>query len=197
MTCQRDPLKRALPVETFTTAVDEYYMNLAIEWSRRGMENGNLGPIGAVIVKQGRVIGQGHNRCQADLDITAHGEMVAIRDGIKNTGRLDGLQGATLYTTAQPCPMCYTACRWAGITRIVYALSCRDTYEIGSEFGFNDEALYHDLQQPEAMRAVPQSQLLRKEALPVLQQWVDELRQQQRAGVNDLSEPGSRGREDH
>lgn len=124
-------------------------MRLAIEWSRKGMENGNLGPIGAVVVRDGQVLGQGHNRCQADLDITAHGEMVAIRDGIKNTGCLDGLKGATLYTTAQPCPMCYTACHWAGIERIVYSLSCQDTYAIGAEFGFNDAALYADLQRPE------------------------------------------------
>ena len=53
-------------------------MRLAIEWSRKGMENGNLGPIGAVVVRDGQVLGQGHNRCQADLDITAHGEMVAM-----------------------------------------------------------------------------------------------------------------------
>ena len=156
--------------------MDEHYMRLAIEWSRKGMENGNMGPIGAVVVKDGQILGQGHNRCLADLDITAHGEMVAIRQGIKHTGSLEGLQGATLYTTAQPCPMCYSACRWAGIRRIVYALSCQDTYEIGSEWGFNDAALYADLQLPEEQRAIPQVQLLREEALPVLQGWSMEAR---------------------
>lgn len=156
--------------------MDEHYMRLAIEWSRKGMENGNMGPIGAVVVKDGKILGQGHNRCLADLDITAHGEMVAIREGIKQTGSLEGLHGATLYTTAQPCPMCYSACRWAGIGRIVYALSCQDTYEIGSEWGFNDEALYADLQLPQEQRAIPQAQLLREEALPVLQDWSIEAR---------------------
>lgn len=150
-------------------------MRLAIEWSKKGMENGNLGPIGAVVVRDGKVLGQGHNRCQADLDITAHGEMVAIRDGIKQTGCLEGLKGATLYTTAQPCPMCYTACHWAGIERIVYSLSCQDTYAIGAEFGFNDAALYADLQRPEHQRAIPQQQLLRDEALPVLLHWSREV----------------------
>lgn len=153
---------------------DQDFMKLAIEWSRKGLENGNMGPIGAVVVRDGVVLGQGHNRCMADLDITAHGEMVAIRDGVTRTGSLEGLKGATMYTTAQPCPMCYCACRWAGIVRIVYSLSCQDTYEVGAKFGFNDAALYADLQLPEAERAIPQVQLLREEALPVLHDWAVE-----------------------
>ena len=79
-----------------------------------------------------------------------------------------------MYTTAQPCPMCYCACRWAGIVRIVYSLSCQDTYEVGAKFGFNDAELYADMQLPEAERAIPQVQLLREEALPVLQDWAVE-----------------------
>lgn len=158
------------------SATDQHFMRRAIAWSRQGMENGNMGPIGAVIVRDGRVLGEGHNRCKADLDITAHGEMVAIRDGIKRTGDLQGLKGATIYTTAQPCPMCYSACRWAGIERIVYALSCHDTYKIGSEFGFNDLELYADLRRPERERAIPQVQVLREEALPTLQDWSREAR---------------------
>ena len=154
---------------------DMALMMLAIEWSRRGMENGNLGPIGAVVARNGVVLGEGHNRCLADLDITAHGEMVAIRDGIKRTGNLEGLKGATMYTTAQPCPMCYTACYWSGISRIVYSLSCDDTYAIGSRFGFKDAFLYQDLAKPESERAIPQMQMLRDEALPVLCQWAEEL----------------------
>lgn len=151
-------------------------MRLAIEWSRKGMENGNMGPIGAVIVLEGRVLGQGHNRSLMDLDVTAHGEMVAIRDGVKNTGRLDGLQGATMYTSAQPCPMCYSACHWAGIRRIVYALSCNDTFALGGELGFNDLALYADLRKPESQRLIPQEQVLRDEAMPILQAWSLEAR---------------------
>jgi tRNA(Arg) A34 adenosine deaminase TadA len=158
------------PVKAHDTT-DQDLLRLAIDLSRKGLENGNMGPIGAVIARDGVVLGLGHNRCLADLDITAHGEMVAIRDGVTRTGSLEGLKGATLYTTAQPCPLCYSACHWAGIARIVYALSCRDTYEIGSRFGFNDAALYADLRLPEAERSIPQRQLLREEALPVLQAW--------------------------
>ena len=151
---------------------DEFYMRAAIEWSRKGMEDENMGPVGSVIVRNGVILGEGHNRSVVDLDVTAHGEMVAIRDGVKRTGSLDGLHGATLYTNTQPCPMCYTACRWAGITRIVYALSCGDTYSLGKDYGFIDVELHQDLARPEAERTIPQTQVLREEALPILEDWV-------------------------
>ncbi len=150
---------------------DEHFMRLAIEWSRRGMEDGMMGPIGAVVVRDGVVLGEGHNRCIPDIDITAHGEMVAIRDGCRRTGSLEGLVGATIYTTAQPCPMCYTACLWAGIVRIVYSLSCEDTYQIGARFGFLDVEHHQDLAQPMQQRRIPQQQMLRQEALPILLHW--------------------------
>ena len=146
-------------------------MRAAIEWSRRGMDNNNMGPIGAVIVREGVILGEGHNRMVLDLDVTAHGEMVAIRDGIRRTGDLEGLQGATIYTSAQPCPMCYSACKWAGIARIVYSLSCQDTYSLGKDYGFLDVEVYEDVRKPEHERSIPQTQLLREEALPVLQDW--------------------------
>jgi len=154
-----------------TSQDDEKYMRLAIEWSRRGLDNDNMGPIGAVVVRDGVVIGEGHNRNLLDMDITAHGEMVAIRDGVKRAGRLDALAGATIYTSAEPCPMCYSACKWAGITRIVYALSCQDTYDVGRNYGFLDVELYDDIRKSTSDRSIPQSQVLRDEALPVLQHW--------------------------
>ena len=152
-------------------STDEVFMRAAIEWSRRGMENGNLGPVGSVIVKNGVILGEGHNRVQLDLDITAHGEIVAIRDALKRAGNLEALQGATCYTNTQPCPMCYSACRWAGITRIVYALSCEDTYAVGKDYGFLDVEHFADVRKAES--DIPQSQLLRDEALPVLQDWAE------------------------
>lgn len=144
-------------------------MELAIEWSRRGLESGN-GPVGAVVVRDGEILGEGHNRTSADMDVTAHGEMVAIRDGVRRSGRLDGLAGATMYTNCQPCPMCYSACRWAGITRIVYAMSIEDTYALGKELGFLDVEHFADLRK--AQRDIPQTQLLRAEALPVMEDFI-------------------------
>ncbi len=153
-------------------------MELAIEWSRRGLASGN-GPVGAVIVRDGQILGEGHNRTSADMDVTAHGEMVAIRDGVRKTGALDGLTGATIYTNCQPCPMCYSACRWAGITRIVYAMSIEDTYELGKECGFLDVEHFADLSRPH--RDIPQVQLLRARAVPVMEEFI-----LTRAGREDL-----------
>jgi len=150
---------------------DEFYMRIAIEWSRRGMDEGNMGPVGSVIVRDGVILGEGHNRNLLDMDITAHGEMVAIRNGIKKAGNLEALRGATLYTNTQPCPMCYSACKWAGISRIVYALSCEDTYDVGKDYGFLDVELYQDIVKPVEHRSIPQSQILRDEAMPVLAEW--------------------------
>ena len=144
-------------------------MRLAVDWSRRGLESGN-GPVGAVVVRDGRVLGEGHNRTSADLDVTAHAEMVAIRAGIRSSGHLEGLVGATLYTNCQPCPMCYSACRWAGIERVVYALSIEDTYRLAREYGFRDVEHFSDLRNGE--NKIPLVQLLRDEALPVLQEFV-------------------------
>jgi guanine deaminase len=163
---------------------DEYYMRVAIEWSRRGLEEGNMGPVGAVIVRDGVILGEGHNRNVLDMDITAHGEMVAIRNGVKKAGNLEALRGATLYTNTQPCPMCYSACRWAGITRIVYALSCEDTYGVGKDYGFVDVEMYEDIVKPVDQRCIPQSQLLREEALPVLVEWARLSAEMQSGGAN-------------
>lgn len=146
-------------------AEDLHYMRRAIELSKVNP----LGPIGAVIVRDGVVLGEGYNRNAIDMDITAHGEMVAIRDGVRRGGFLEALQGATIYTSAQPCPMCYAACRWAGISRIVYALSCEDTYAVGRELGFVDVELWADVRG--AVSSIPQSQLLQAEALPALEEW--------------------------
>jgi len=79
-------------------------------------------PFGAVIVKDGQVIARGHNRTGIDRDPTAHGEMVAIRGCLSAHGP-EALQGATLYTSGEPCCMCMGAILWCGLGRLVYAAS--------------------------------------------------------------------------
>lgn len=96
---------------------DEDYMRLAIEEAVAAEREGNR-PFGAVLVREDEVIGRGHNRCESDCDPTAHGEVNAIRDACRALGAVT-LDGATLYTTAEPCLLCTGAITYAGIARVV------------------------------------------------------------------------------
>ncbi len=99
---------------------DETFMRLALAEAARGDF-----PFGAVIVRDGAVLATGHNSGIATNDPTAHGEMVAIRTFL--SGRPAGeLQGTTLYTTGEPCPMCMSAIVWCGIGRVVFAASIEE-----------------------------------------------------------------------
>ena len=106
------------------------YMSLAIEQARIGISNGEGGPFGAVIVRDGKVVGKGHNQVLYHADPTCHGEMQAIRDACRVLGTYD-LSGCELYTTGEPCPMCLAACMWANIERIYYGCTIADNEAIG------------------------------------------------------------------
>ena len=84
------------------------FMSLAIEEARQGIISGEGGPFGTVIVKDGKVVGKGHNQVVSNNDPTCHGEMQAIRNASANLHTFD-LSGCELYTTGEPCPMCYGA----------------------------------------------------------------------------------------
>ena len=109
---------------------DIKYMQMAIAQAREGITNGHGGPFGTVIVKDGAVVGQGHNRVLANNDPTCHGEISAIRDAGKRLGNFD-LSGCELYTTGEPCHMCLCACMWANISKIYYGCTIEDNGRIG------------------------------------------------------------------
>ena len=98
---------------------DEDFMRRAIALAAEGEKSPDCGPIGCVIVRDGKVIGEGHNEVDARFDPTAHAEVVAMRRA-GQTLRQSRFEGATLYSTLQPCGMCSMASIWAGISRIVY-----------------------------------------------------------------------------
>ena len=112
---------------------NEKYMQLAIEKSIENVENGG-GPFGAVIVKNGEVIAATSNSVTIDNDPTAHAEVNAIRQACRKLGTFD-LSGCELYTTAEPCPMCFGAILWANIRKVYYGCTIADTDKIG----FRDE----------------------------------------------------------
>lgn len=113
------------------------FMKVAVAEAKCGVENGHGGPFGAVVVKNGKIIGRGHNHVVVNNDPTCHGEVDAIRDACKNINSFD-LTGADIYTTGEPCPMCLSAILWANINKIYYGCTISDNEFIG----FRDEAFY-------------------------------------------------------
>ena len=105
-------------------------MKRAIEQAKKGIHAGHGGPFGCVIVKDGRVVGEGHNEVIERNDPTCHGEIMAIHSACKVLGTFD-LTGCELYTTAEPCPMCLGAILWANIRKVYYGCNISDTDSIG------------------------------------------------------------------
>lgn len=110
------------------------FMQMAIEEARTGIFNGEGGPFGSVIVKDGKAVGRGHNMVLRNNDSTCHGEISAIRNAEKALDTYD-LTGCVLYTTGEPCPMCLAACMWANIDAVYYGCTIADNAIIG----FRDE----------------------------------------------------------
>lgn len=106
------------------------FMQMAIEEARSGIHNGDGGPFGSVIVKDGVVVGRGHNKVLVNNDATAHGEISAIRNAGANLDSFD-LSGCELYTTGEPCHMCLCACLWANISKVYYGCSIAENGRIG------------------------------------------------------------------
>ena len=113
------------------------YMSLAIEEAKKGIHGHHGGPFGAVVVKNGEVVGKGHNEVLKNADPTCHGEIMAIHDACKNLGTHD-LSGCEIYTTGEPCPMCLGAILWANIGKVYYGCNVLDTDKIG----FRDDVFY-------------------------------------------------------
>ena len=113
------------------------YMDEAIKEAYEGIKSGHGGPFGCVIVKDGKIVGRGHNCVLLKSDPTCHGEMEAIRDACKNLGS-HNLSGCELYTTAEPCPMCLGGILWANIRKVFYGCKVSDTDKIN----FRDDEFY-------------------------------------------------------
>lgn len=116
------------------------YMRDAIREAYEGIGKGHGGPFGSVVVKDGEIVGRGHNRVIQKKDPTCHGEMEAIRDACKNLDTYD-LSGCVLYTTAEPCPMCLGGILWSNIDTVYYGCNRLDTDAIG----FRDDRFYNYL----------------------------------------------------
>lgn len=146
---------------------DEIFLSRAIELARQGSQLGHGGPFGALVVRNGEILGIGWNRVIADNDPTAHAEICAIRAACRQIGSFH-LHGATLYASGEPCPMCLAAAYWARIDQVVYANS-RDQ---AAAIGFCDDELYAELGKGHDERRMRMVHLPLPEALKPLQDWL-------------------------
>jgi guanine deaminase len=127
-----------------TTRPDAYWLDHAVQLAARNVAAGG-GPFGALIVAGDEIIATGVNRVTRDNDPTAHAEVVAIRDACRQRGDFK-LDGAVLYTSCEPCPLCLAAALWARVGRVVFAAD-RDDAARG---GFDDRAFYELFETPRA-----------------------------------------------
>jgi guanine deaminase len=112
------------------TMTDQDWMRLSIDTARLGIEAGQT-PFGAVIVgKDGQLVVAAHNEVWRTTDITAHAEVTAIRRACRSLTTID-LTGCTIYSTTEPCPMCFAACHWAKLARIVFGSTIADARAAG------------------------------------------------------------------
>ncbi len=145
---------------------DSDFMRRAVELSRACIEALEGGPFGAVIVKDGRIVGEGCNTVTSANDPTAHAEIVAIRNACRALATFS-LAGCDIYASCEPCPMCLSAIYWARLDGIVYANTRADAARIG----FDDEAIYQEVARPLEARRMPVRRLLGDEALAVFREW--------------------------
>ncbi len=143
------------------------FLHEAIRLSTKRMEDNDGGPFGAVIVRNGEIVGRGWNRVTSTNDPTAHAEIVAIRDACSKL-KTFSLDGCEIYSSCEPCPMCLAAIYWSRLDRIYYAATCDDA----AAAGFDDRNFYRELGKPAGERSIPTEQALRDEACVALKAWM-------------------------
>jgi tRNA(Arg) A34 adenosine deaminase TadA len=144
----------------------EKFLRQAIALATTNVTSGAGGPFGAVIVKDGEVIATGANCVTANNDPTAHAEVTAIRNACARLGTFQ-LNGCTIYSSCEPCPMCLTAILWARLDGLVFGSTAADA----AAGGFDDSYFYEQVRLDIADRALPTENLLRDEARVSFETW--------------------------
>ena len=149
------------------TAPNPEFLRRAIALATHNVVTGKGGPFAAVIVRQGRIVGESVNTVTTKLDPTAHGEVNAIRAACTALGTFS-LAGCELYTSCQPCPMCLAASYWARLEAIYYGASDADA----ARAGFDDAFLYGEFRKDQPARSLPATQMLADEAWASFAAWI-------------------------
>lgn len=150
-----------------TKAPDPEFLRRAIALATENVISAHGGPFGAVIVRDGRIVGEGVNSVTAKNDPTAHAEVSAIRAACAALDTFT-LAGCELYTSCEPCPMCLAASHWARLDAVYYGASAEDA----ARAGFDDAFLYAEFRKDKAERKMPAMQLMRDEAWASFAAWI-------------------------
>ena len=145
---------------------EQKFMEEAIRLSIENVTSGKGGPFGAVVVKNGQIVGRGANKVTSANDPTAHAEVVAIRDACQTLQSFQ-LDGCELYTSCEPCPMCLGAIYWARPKKTYYG----NTKEDAAAIGFDDQFIYEELNQEKPKRDIPMIQMMREESQAAFRVW--------------------------
>lgn len=144
------------------------FMKEAIALSNMCMEDGQGGPFGAVVVKDGKIIARGRNSVTSHNDPTAHAEVMAIREACKVLDTFQ-LTGCDLYASSEPCPMCFGAIYWARPDHVYFAASCEDA----AHGGFDDCFIYDEMKLPISEYSIPTEQHDRDLAKGTFDRWLE------------------------
>ena len=145
------------------------FMARAIELSIENVRSRKSGPFGAVVVENGTIIAEGVNCVTSTNDPTAHAEVIAIRNACARLERFE-LRGCELYSSCEPCPMCFGAIYWARPARVYFGGTATDALKAG----FDDAFIYGEISKPRPERQIPMIQLMREEALAAFRAWESE-----------------------
>jgi len=150
------------------TEQDKEFMRRAISLAQDGINANDGGPFGAIVVRDGKIIGEGCNRVTSTNDPTAHAEIVAIRAACAylNSFQLDD---CVIYTSCEPCPMCLGAIYWARPLKMFFACRRSDA----ADAGFDDDFIYEEIERPIEERRIESINFLREEGLKVFENWIN------------------------
>ena len=144
------------------------FMKEAIKLASQNATDNQGGPFGAIVVKDGEIVGRGVNKVTSSNDPTAHAEVVAIRDAAKNLDTFN-LEGCEIYSSCEPCPMCLGAIYWARPRKLYFAASRDDA----AKAGFDDAEIYNEIELPFKNRKLPTEQFSQSDAVELFKTWVN------------------------
>lgn len=148
------------------TEKDKEFLRLAIELAKQNVNSGNGGPFGAVITKNGELLATGVNCVTTINDPTAHAEVTAIRNACSKLNSFQ-LDGCTIYSSCEPCPMCLGAIYWARPERLIFAASKNDAASVG----FDDSFIYEEIPKALNERKMITIQVLSNESYAPFEEW--------------------------